>query len=62
VLTHLRMRSAADHQRLEDDPEITRDSKRLRKIARPHRDAFGLVWVFIPPAEGGAVSASRGAY
>jgi len=34
----------------------------LRKIGRPHRDVFDLVWVFTPPVDDGPVSTSRGAY
>jgi len=62
VLSYLRMRSAADEQRLHEEPGIQAALEALRKIARPHRDLFDLVWVFTPPSDEGAVFPSRGAY
>ena len=62
VLSYLRMRSAADQQRLDEQPEIQAGIETLRKIARPHRDLFDLVWVFTPPSDEGPVAPSRGAY
>ena len=53
VLSYLRMRSAADEQRLHEEPGIQAALEALRKIARPHRDLFDLVWVFTPlPTKG----------
>ena len=64
VLSYLRMRSAADQQRLDEDPEIQSGLEALRKIAHPHRDIYDLVWVFTPPSDQGPISPSpsRGAY
>jgi hypothetical protein len=62
VLSYLRMRSAADQQRLDEQPAIQAGLEALREIARPHRDLFDLVWVFTPPSHEGPVSPSRGAY
>jgi hypothetical protein len=62
VLSYLRMRSAADRQRLDEEPEIQAGLDALRKIARPHSDLFDLVWVFTPPVNEAAASTSRGAY
>jgi hypothetical protein len=62
VVSYLRMRSAADQQRLDEEPEIQAGLERLREIARPHRDLFDLVWVFTPPSDEEPVSPSRGAY
>jgi hypothetical protein len=62
VLSYLRMRSAADRQRLDAEPEIQAGLDALRKIARPHSDLFDLVWVFTPPVNEAPASTSRGAY
>jgi hypothetical protein len=62
VLSYLRMRSAGDQQRLDEQPEVQAGIEALREIARPHRDLFDLVWVFTPPSDQGPVSPSRGAY
>ena len=62
VLSYLRMRSAADQQRLAEQPEVEAGLEELQKIARPHRDLFDLVWVFTPPVDDGPVPTSRGAY
>jgi hypothetical protein len=66
VVSYLRMRSAADQQRLDEQPEIEAGLERLREIARPHRDLFDLVWVFTPrptksrfPPRVGRISAIR---
>ncbi|MGO9496423.1 MAG: hypothetical protein ACLQA5_06885 [Solirubrobacteraceae bacterium] len=61
VLSYLRMRSAADQQRLDEDPQVEARLEALRKIARPHRDLYDLVWVFTPPSNKEPVSMSRGA-
>jgi hypothetical protein len=62
VLSYLRMRSAADQQRIDEEPEIQAGLEALRQIARPHRDLFELVWVFTPPSDEGPLAPSRGAY
>ncbi len=62
VLSYLRMRSAADKARLDEDPEIQLGLGALRKIARPHRDIYDLVWVFTSPSDQGPIAPSRGAY
>jgi len=61
VLSYLRMRSAAEQQRLDEDLEIQARLEALRTIARPHRDLYDLVWVFTPPTNKGPVSMSPGA-
>jgi hypothetical protein len=62
VVSYLRMRSDADQQRLDEQPEIQAGLERLREIARPHRDLFDLVWLFVPPSDEAQASFSRGAY
>ena len=62
VLSYLRMRSAADEQRLHEEPGIRAALESLRTIALPHRDLFDLVWLFTPPSDEGPVYPSRGAY
>jgi hypothetical protein len=62
VLSYLRMRSPADQQRLDEQPEIQAGIEAMREIARPHRDRFDLVWVFTPRSDEGPISPSRGAY
>ena len=61
VLSYLRMRSAADQQRLEEDPEIQAGLDALQEIAHLHRDVFDLVWVFARPSHPEPVAVSRGA-
>lgn len=61
VLSYLRMRSAADQQRLEEDPEIQAGLDALQEIAHLHRDVFDLVWVFARPGDEEPVAVSRGA-
>ncbi len=62
VLSYLRMRSAADLQRLEQDPESQAGLKELQGIARPHRDFYDIAWVFTSPAEHEPASTSSGAF
>lgn len=61
VLSLLRMRSAADLRRLEQDTENRARFEALRKIASPNRDLYDVAWVFTPPTDHGH-SVSRGAY
>jgi len=51
VLSYLRLRSAADQQRLDDNPEIRAGLEALQKIARPHREVYDVVWVSTPPSD-----------
>ena len=62
VLSYVRMRSAADQRRLDEDPEVRAGLEALRKFARPHRDSYDVVWVFTPPSDHEPISRSRGAY
>ena len=62
VLSYLRMRSAADRQRLDEEPEIQAGLDALRKIGRARSDLFDLVWVFTPLSTKRRLPPSRGAY
>jgi hypothetical protein len=62
VLSYLRMHSAADQRRLDQDPEVQGRLVALREIGRPHRDLYDLVWVFTCPRTAGPVSTSLAAY
>lgn len=62
VMSYLRMRSDADQQRLDEAPDIQAGLDALRKIARPHRDVYDLVWVFAARGDEGPISATPGAY
>ena len=62
VISYSTMRSAADHERLQERDEIRERLKALEAIAVSHRSAYQLECVFTAPTETGPADVRRGAY
>ena len=62
VVSYSTMRSAADHQRVQERDEIRERMQALEAIAVPHRSAYQLECVYTAPTETGPADVSHGAF
>ena len=62
VISYSTMRSAADHERLQERDEIRERLQALESIAVSHRSAYQLECVYTAPTETGPADVQLGAY